>query len=351
MNYQTYSRRQASLVSLAILLLLLGGGSFAYLAARAAMPEAIRISLGAEDQGAAPKSTSALDYRVRRAVEPARTELLDAAGKVIATMTDGSRTVHLNGPARTFTEVRFTQAKLTTEYWVRLAPQEWSKGAENAKWFVGWFAKARADRSPDVLAIAFQYTYTASPKKDENGQQYAGDAAFGPLSDIDPDGRAENSDFYDYLGIPWEFSDKKEKPSASHIRSLDCSGFLRMVYGYRLGYPLRGTNNPGPGLPRRALGIAAVGPGTLLMPNTGKRATALDRLLPGDMVFFHGGPVVPGTHIEHTGMYLGVDDRGHHRFISSRTGANGPTMGDTGGESILDGTGHYAEEWRTARRI
>jgi hypothetical protein len=50
-------------------------------------------------------------------------------------------------------------------------------------------------------------------------------------------------------------------------------------------------------------------------------------------------------------MYLGVDDRGHHRFISSRTTANGPTMGDLGGESILDGTGYWALRWRTARRI
>ncbi|AEV89234.1 hypothetical protein ACWT_8225 [Actinoplanes sp. SE50] len=347
MNYQTYTRSQATLVTLAILLVLVGGGSVAYAAARSTMPEAVEISLGSEDQGSV---AAGLGYRVRRGVDPARTEFLDATGKVMATMTDTSRTVHLNGPERTFAEARFTKAKLVTEYWVRLAPKPWHKGAETEKWFVDWFTKARTDRSPDVLALAFEYTYTAKPKKDATGRQYSGDAAFGPLSDIDPDGRAENSDFYDYLGVPWTFPDKKEKPSASHIRSLDCSGFLRMVYGYRLGYPLRGTNNPGPGLPRQAAGLAAVGPGTLLMPNTGKRAVNLDRLLPGDMVFFNAGPI-KGTHIEHSGMFLGVDDRGHYRFISSRTKANGPTMGDAGGESILDGTGHWAELWRTARRI
>jgi cell wall-associated NlpC family hydrolase len=86
------------------------------------------------------------------------------------------------------------------------------------------------------------------------------------------------------------------------------------------------------------------------MPNTGKRARELDRLLPGDLLFFNAGPV-QGANIEHSGMYLGVDDRGHHRFISSRTTANGPTMGDLGGESILDGTGYWALRWRTARRI
>jgi cell wall-associated NlpC family hydrolase len=86
------------------------------------------------------------------------------------------------------------------------------------------------------------------------------------------------------------------------------------------------------------------------MPNSGKRALELDRLLPGDLLFFNAGPV-QGANIEHSGMYLGVDDRGHHRFISSRTTANGPTMGDLGGESVLDGTGYWALRWRTARRV
>jgi cell wall-associated NlpC family hydrolase len=196
-----------------------------------------------------------------------------------------------------------------------------------------------------------EYTYGAVPKKDANGLQYTGDAAFGPLSDIDPDGRAENSDFYDYLGLPWTFSDgRKEKPSPTHLHSLDCSGFVRMVYGYRMGYPLRGTNTAGVGLPRQAHAIAGAGPGVLLMPNTGKRARELDRLLPGDMLFFNAGPV-QGANIEHMGIYLGVDDRGHHRFISSRSQANGPTMGDLAGESVLDGTGYWALRWRTARRV
>jgi cell wall-associated NlpC family hydrolase len=96
--------------------------------------------------------------------------------------------------------------------------------------------------------------------------------------------------------------------------------------------------------------MAKVGPGALLMPNTGRRARELDRLLPGDLLFFNAGPV-QGSNIEHSGMYLGVDDRGHHRFVSSRSQANGPTMGDLAGESILDGTGYWALRFRTARRI
>jgi hypothetical protein len=306
------------------------------------------LSLGTQAAQAATPAASGLRYL--RVTEPDRTQVLDENGETVAIMTDGSRTVHLAGPKRTFAEPRFTKAKLHTDFWVRLAPRQWRAGAETEKWFVDWFARARQDRSPDVLAVAREYTYLGKPKKDREGRQYSGDAAFGPLSDTDPDGRAENSDFYDYLGVSWTFPDKQEKPHPDHILSLDCSGFVRMVYGYRLRYPLLGTNNKGPGLPRRATAMASVGPGTLLMPNTGKRARELDRLLPGDLLFFNAGPV-QGANIEHSGIYLGVDDRGHHRFISSRTTANGPTMGDLGGESILDGTGYWALRWRTARRL
>ncbi|BCJ76459.1 hypothetical protein CS0771_60030 [Catellatospora sp. IY07-71] len=299
---------------------------------------------------AQPSATTTDGLSFRRLQDPPRTEVVGQDGKPVAVLTDGSRTVQLAGPRRTFAEPRFTNAKIKSGWWVRLAPAEWTADGAEQDWFRPWLRDALADRSPDVLAVAMEYTYGANPQK-KNGLQIAGDAAFGPLSEIDPDGRAENSDFYDYLGVSWKFSDgKKEQPSATHLRSLDCSGFLRMVYGYRLGYPLRGTNTPGVGLPRRAYAMAEFGPGAQLMPNTGKRAKGLDRLLPGDLLFFNAGPV-QGTNIEHSGMYMGVDDRGHHRFISSRTTANGPTFGDLGGESILDGTGYWAVRLRTARRI
>ena len=102
-------------------------------------------------------------------------------------------------------------------------------------------------------------------------------------------------------------------------RSLDCSGFLRMVYGYRMGYPLRGTNTKGTGLPRRAYAIAGFGPGVQLVPNNGKRpgiTSAPARrpvVLPRISRDRRDGPATT-THIEHSGMYLGIDDRGHHRF-------------------------------------
>ena len=48
---------------------------------------------------------------------------------------------------------------------------------------------------------------------------------------------------------------------------------------------------------------------------------------------------------------LGLDDAGHYRFLSSRSKANGPTFGDTGGAAILDGDGYWGQRWRTARRL
>ncbi|MCM4079414.1 NlpC/P60 family protein [Paractinoplanes hotanensis] len=341
--------RNSAGIAAAGVALLIGVGVVTFGGSRLATAQQREISIGGSVQAA--QAPALQQYVVKRRPAPNRTEVLTKQGQLVAVMTDGTRTAHLQGPRRTFAEARFTSAKIITTEYVRLAPRSWTPAAVNEPWFATWLTKAVADRSPDILAIAFEYTYGAAPKKDKNGRQYSGDASFGPLSDIDPDGRAENSDFYDYLGSRWEFVDgKDEKPSATHILSLDCSGFLRMVYGYRSGYPLLGGNDKGPGLPRRALAMAANGPGVQLMPNTGKRATDIDRLMPGDILLFNAGPV-QNKHIEHSGMYLGIDDQGHRRFISSRSQANGPTMGDLHGESILDGSGYWATRLRTARRI
>jgi hypothetical protein len=293
----------------------------------------------------------AVDFTVIRRGKPDRTEVRNAKGAMVAVFTDGARTVRLAGTSRTFAEPRFTKAVVTTDAWIRLAPQEWKPGAEREDWFRPWLEKASADQSPDALAIAMEYVDGAEKIKNDQGLEFSGDASFGPVDPSDPDGRAENSDFYDYLGVKWEFRDgKKEKPDAAHFQSLDCSGFLRMVYGYRLGYPLRGTNTAGPGLPRRAYAMAGVGPGALLIPNRGKPARDYGLLQPGDLVFFNAGPT-QGPNIEHSGIYLGLDDSGHHRFISSRATANGPTLGDAGGDSLLDGPGYWSSRFRTARRI
>jgi cell wall-associated NlpC family hydrolase len=70
----------------------------------------------------------------------------------------------------------------------------------------------------------------------------------------------------------------------------------------------------------------------------------------GDLVFFDADPE-DGPAVDHVGLYLGRDDGGHLRFLSSRKGANGPTLGDTRGASLLDGAGLYARAFRSARRL
>ncbi|MEV3912958.1 hypothetical protein [Streptomyces canus] len=55
--------------------------------------------------------------------------------------------------------------------------------------------------------------------------------------------------------------------------------------------------------------------------------------------------------LDHVGIYLGLDAVGRRRFLSSRKTANGPTMSDLGGASLLDGSGTYAKTLHTVRRI
>ncbi|MBV8932603.1 MAG: C40 family peptidase, partial [Kutzneria sp.] len=287
--------------------------------------------------------------RFERLANPARTVARDDAGAVAATMTDGARTVVITGPPRRLREPKFTAAWIDTSSWVRLAPRPWHAGDENADWFTKWFAEARGDQSPDVFAVAMQYADGAPPAKDANGVRFQGDAAFGPVAAAGA-GRLEQSDFDDYLGIGWSFPDgPKRRANPAHYGATDCSGFVRLVYGYRLGYSLLGGSSPGPGLPRRAYAIAKSGPGVQLIADTHTRATDYDLLQPGDLVFFE----VEGStdQLDHVGIYLGVDNEGHHRFMSSRERANGPTFGDLGGASVLDDGGFYSKAWRTARRI
>ena len=73
-------------------------------------------------------------------------------------------------------------------------------------------------------------------------------------------------------------------------------------------------------------------------------------LRPGDLVFFDAS-IDDGTQLDHVGLYLGIDTSGHPRFVSSRKSVDGPTMGDAGGNSTLDGTMLYARTFRAARRL
>ncbi len=296
-------------------------------------------------------------YGFERLSAPGRTVVRSTDGATLATFTDGARTAVLTGPSRRFTEPRTTSAVVTTDAWVRVLPHEWRQGMEKSAWFKGWFPKALGDTSPDVFAVAFEYSSAGAPDKyNSSGVRYAGTAHFGPRNTnvsnpLDFAYHDEQSDFYDYLGIPWTFPDgTRADPRKARYGDVDCSGFQRLVWGYRMGIPLHNTNTSGVGLPRRAFAIAAYGPGRLLIPNTQRQPTDISVLQPGDLVFFAIIKSDPKL-IDHCGIYLGLDDQGHHRFYSSRSAANGPTMGDMSGRALLDGGDFYARGFRTARRL
>ncbi|WP_285506959.1 NlpC/P60 family protein [Actinokineospora sp. NBRC 105648] len=322
---------------------LVGGGIWYFTRAEGRDTTETADTARAED----PDQTATISYQ--RLTGPDRTMARDGRGAVLAVFTDGARTVLVNGPNRTFREPKATTAAINTQAWIRLAPEPWHQGDERAIWFAPWFDQARADRTPDVLAIATDYLIDAPAEEDAKGVRFRGDASFGPVKSSGV-GRKEQSDFYDYLGVPWTFPGAPTtQPAPDRYGAVDCSGFIRLVYGYRMGIPLLGTNEPGPGLPRRAYAIAESGPGVELVPNKRKRATAYGTLQPGDLVFFEieDGP----DQLDHAGIYLGLDDAGHHRFISSRERIDGPTFGDVGGTSLLDDGGHYSTAWRAARRL
>ncbi|MBY8885443.1 C40 family peptidase [Streptomyces sp. PTM05] len=293
-------------------------------------------------------------YRFQRLTGPGRTVVRDSHGKTLAVLTDGARTALMAGPTRTFSEPHTTSATVRHGMWVRLMPAPWAQESENAAWFARWFPHALTDRSADVLAVAFQYAHGAPDQYDPSGLRYAGAASYGPRTPGQPgdsaQARQEGSDFYDYLGIPWTFPDSSAEPDRSRYGDVDCSGFMRLVWGYRTGLPLHGTNGPGPGLPRRAFAIAAYGPGALLTRATSGPPADAGMLQPGDLVFFAIDSGHP-SFVDHCGLYLGKDDAGHGRFYSSRIVADGPTMGDVAGPSVIDGNSFYAQGFRAARRL
>lgn len=268
------------------------------------------------------------------------TTVSDASGWA-ATFTKGARTATVRGPARTLSEPG-TAATVTTTTYVRLLPAAFTGKVDTA-----WVTRELADRSPDLLAIALQYVAGADPLLDGTGTQYAGDASYGPLQ---TDGtRQEGSDFNDYLGKAWSYGATTDQPEASQLRSLDCSGFTRMVFGYRGGFPLALAPD-GTGLPRKSADMATSAPGPVIVKNTGTQAAVTSAIRPGDLVFFDAS-TDDGTAIDHVGIYLGKDATGKARFISSRKTPDGPTLGDTGALSVISGTGYYAAAFRAVRRL
>jgi hypothetical protein len=283
-------------------------------------------------------------------LDPKRIELRDASGRWLATLTHGARSVTSRGPRRSFSE---DGLRVTHTVWARALPRPF-EGTIDRAWLRAALA-ANSRRQSDLLALAMQYVRGA-PAQHEGGLQIAGDAAYGPLVDGK---RQEGSDFNDYLGVPWTYGDGTvDAPEPLQLQCLDCSGFLRMLWGYRRHAPnaapvialARTASADGSTLPRRAVQMAARAPGVVIERNRGVQLRDFSRLGIGDLVLFDADDD-DGTAIDHVGLYLGIDSDGHHRFLSSRKGANGPTLADMRGKSILDGNGLYARSFRAVRRL
>jgi hypothetical protein len=284
----------------------------------------------------------------QRLTAPARTVVERPCGTALAVLTDGAYTVRLHRSARRFAEGS-AAAAVSTSDWVRPLPVRFA-GVVNAA-IRDWLLAAADDDTPDLLAMAMQYTEGAPPQQDASGRQIAGDADYGPLSPTGTGDRVEGADFYDYMGVPWTFPDGiREKPLATQLHALDCSGYVRMLWGLRAGLPLASKTAAvsAAALPRRAVQMEAGPFGVSIDIATSQDPSA--GLQTGDLVFFDADPA-DGPAVDHVGMYLGRDEKGSRRFISSRKGATGPTLGDVRGASILDGPGLYAKALRSARRL
>ncbi len=271
-----------------------------------------------------------------------KVDITDANGW-LATFTKGAVTATVRGQVRSFSEPATTSAKVSHNVWVRLLPAPFNGNVDT-----DWLNNQLSNTSPDVITMAMQYLDGAGTMQTSTGFTYAGNADYGPLL---PDGsREEGSDFNDYLGINVTYGDFIDAPEATQHNSLDCSGYMRMLWGYRLGLKMAyGSDPSGTLLPRRAVQMYESAPGALIIPRTNP-ASQLSLLRPGDLVFFDVS-TNDGADVDHVGMFLGIDSQGNYRFISSRKTANGPTMGDSGGKSTLNGSGIYASGFAAARRL
>jgi hypothetical protein len=284
---------------------------------------------------------------------PNRLEVRDSGNQWLAAFTVGSHMVTLYGPQRTFKE---QDVSVTHATWVRTLPTPFGEQLD-----LDWLEQAleaNQQQVPDILAIAMQYIKGSPTILDKSGLQIAGDANYGP--EIDGK-RQEGADFNDYLGIRWQYeTDELDKPELEQFHCLDCSSFVRMVWGYRHNFLGSGyvdaillslkIKPDSSTMPRRAWQICVGAPGMTIIPNRGVQVTNFSKLGIGDLVFFDANED-DGSAIDHIGMFMGLDATDRHRFISSRKSINGPTMSDFKGKSVLEGTGLYAQSFHAVRRL
>ncbi|MEV6956271.1 hypothetical protein [Streptomyces sp. NPDC051183] len=271
---------------------------------------------------------------------------------------------------------------VTHATWVRLLPAPF-----NGTWTKELDAQIRAwasDISPDALSFASMFLLNApdvtSPAL--HGARVLGKASYGPREHDAPDsGRLDiGADVFDYMGLkeavfPNGEPDRKpgEDPEdRSRFKgSLDCSGFVRMVFGYHMGIPMVVKRDFGSGnLPRTSHDMALEGPGVIVAQSTppagSQDSTAYEAKPPsitglqiGDTLYFNcepekaGAPADQRRPIDHVGIYVGLDDKKRPRFVSSRKTPDGPTRGDLAAQSLIGqaGTGYYTKALRIIRRF
>ena len=302
----------------------------------------------ASEAGAASAADPLKGYRFVYSKGDGQYHLYNARKRQVAELNVGTRTVLVHGGKRVFKE-KSTKATVTTDAWVRKLRDPFASSKITSAAFRRELAGVLGSKAPDMLAIAMQYVSGAPAKKDSHGVRYAGDAHYGPMVGGK---RQEGSDFNDYLGLTWKYFDgSTDKPEKAQYGSLDCSGFVRMVAGYRMGWPLENKQFTRARLPRRAVEIEKYAPGRVVIPNKGRKPASLAQLQAGDLLFWDADKG-DGKAVDHVGIFLGKDSLGLYRFISSRKTADGPTLGDAGGRSVLNRKGSlYSDTFRSAKRI
>ncbi|MVO87430.1 hypothetical protein GPA10_22365 [Streptomyces sp. p1417] len=244
---------------------------------------------------------------------------------------------------------------VTHATWVRVLDEPF-----DGTWNEALATQVRAwlvDRTPDALAYAWCFITDAPAVGDPllEGKRIFGQSDYGPLKS---DGtRYETSDWTDYVGTSWTYPNGEARPfphgSITTSGAMDCSGFVRMVYGRCMGLPMSYSRDyDGLNIPRATRNMSPYGPGVIVAAGTDAPPASLDSLQVGDVVFFDADATeeVEGQ-IDHCGIYVGVDSYGSARFISSRKTVNGPTISDLGGPSTLNGGSNYAKRLRTVRRF
>lgn len=314
---------------------------------------------------------------------PARVEVLSGNAKV-ATFTDKCYTVSMAGPSRTFTEVNsvsgstnMTTYSVTHSTWVRKLTAPFSIAVYNSnpmaqkevlkQWLYDAII-ANQNGVPDVLETAMQYIAGASAQTgifNNKSVQMYGDATY-----------SSGGDYNDYFQVtinytnPWT---KTDAPEANEALSLDCSGYMRMIWGARSNssgsytdgqIPLSidknsSWDNSNNTMTRTSYAMYANSPGEVIIAHTGATAmNQVSKLNIGDLVFFDDNIGTSASKINHVGMYIGQWTQpgtatSYARFISSRTSINGPTMGDYKGASLLNysTTSKYSKTFCAARRL